>query len=268
MNRSTDIPDVPTAVQKMLPQARIVSITVPDARAMNEDQLRDQAHIAYRQLSEKVQASGLPNILRIWNFIPDLLATTRPGCNRYMAFNEGRYAGMREWFRGAHQLENLAPAASGVGTASDDLSIHALVAADAYQTVQNPMQTPAVQYSSRFGPRPPCFARATRTLNLLLVSGTAAITGEESVPGDADHQIEVTLNNLVQLLKHARVKGDLHAFRQLRVYYPHMSDLAVIQHRCTREFAGVPQIEYLNVDLCRPELRVEIEGVATEVNPQ
>ena len=54
----------------------------------------------------------------------------------------------------------------------------------------------------------------------------------------------------------------LSRFRELRVYYPRPTDLSVIRAELVDAFPHVSRIEYVRADLCRPELLVEIEGVA------
>lgn len=243
--------------------ARVVSIEVTAARSLDEHALHARTLEAYRELARRIATTGGGAVVRMWNFIPDLLLPTSNGRDRYMAFNEGRFEAMCEWFDGEANLLTRAPAASGVGTSSGDLSIHALVSHSPGIAIQNPRQSPAVHYSKRFGPRPPCFARATRCGNLLLVSGTAAITGEDSVTGSLELQLDVTLQNLRTLLTASLGHDDLRAFSQVRVYFPRPTDADSIERRMTDAFGAIP-IELINVDLCRRELLVEIEGVAGE----
>jgi chorismate lyase/3-hydroxybenzoate synthase len=111
--------------------------------------------------------------------------------------------------------------------------------------------------------------RGRRTV---LVGGTASIRGEESVHvGDLHGQTMETFENLRALVRAAygRVsEGDvpeeagLHCFRDLRVYVVRESDVAAVTERVTGAFTSVERVEYVIADLCRPELLVEIEGVA------
>jgi enamine deaminase RidA (YjgF/YER057c/UK114 family) len=255
----------PTApdIASMVSGSRFVATVIANARALDERSLRQRTLDAYRDLARQIDSTGGGAIVRMWNFIPDILSPTTGGRDRYMAFNEGRYDAMCEWFGGRSGLLDRAPAASGVGTSSDDLEIHALVAPEPGLAIQNPRQSPAVWYSKRFGPRPPCFARATRCGPTLLVSGTAAIAGEDSVVGSLELQLDVTLANLRALLRSSLGHEDLKSFRHVRAYYPSASDADEIERRMTDAFGAVA-IEWVQVDLCRRELLVEIEGVASE----
>jgi enamine deaminase RidA (YjgF/YER057c/UK114 family) len=174
-----------------------------------------------------------------------------------MAFNVGRYAAMSEWFHDG--LARHAPAATGVGNPGDDLVIHGLAAPYAGQGVQNPRQTAPTDYSARYGPRPPCFARATRVGHVLLVSGTAAITGEDSVaPDDLSRQLDLTLDHL------AALAGGLANYRSLRAYVPRQADATPVSATLATRVPGIGRVTPIVTDLCRPELLVEIEGVAEE----
>ena len=237
----------------------MASVTVPGAREMDADSLIDATSAAYHDLRRKLADAGGKHVLRMWNYVPALLAPTgrRPGENRYMAFNVGRHAAMREWFAG--DLASHAPAATGVGNPGDDLVIHALAAPYAGTAVQNPRQTAPTDYSSRYGPRPPCFARATRVGRVLLVSGTAAITGEDSVaPDDLARQLSLTFDHLDAL------GGGVRNYRSLRAYVRRPGDAAVVAEGLAELFINATPVAPIVTDLCRPELLVEIEGVAEE----
>ena len=161
-------------------------------------------------------------IVRMWNVLPGLRdtfgaldATIEP----YMAFNAGRLAAFERQLGGEAAQLRSAPAGTGVGFYDDperpprradtfpsDLVIHALAMAQPGVAIENPRQTPARLYSRQYGPRPPCFARATRVgfagRDCLLVSGTAAITGEASqFPDNPLAQLNLTLLNMTALLR-------------------------------------------------------------------
>ena len=253
------LPEVPTGLHA---GTVVESVTVRGARIMDADALADATRRAYHDLRRRLADRGGRHVLRMWNYVPDLLAPTnrRPGENRYMAFNIGRHAAMREWFAG--DIAPHAPAATGVGHPGDDLVIHALAAPYAGVAVQNPKQVAPTDYSARYGTRPPCFARATRVGRVLLVSGTAAITGEDSVaPDDLARQVDLTLAHL------ANLAAGLEKYRSLRAYVPREGDAAFVAAALAGRVPGVGRVTPIVVDLCRPELMVEIEGVAEESEP-
>jgi hypothetical protein len=139
--------------------------------------------------------------------------------------------------------------------------------------VENPRQIPPYKYSRRFGPLPPCFARATIVTppdekTLILVGGTASIRGEDSVHlGNLAEQTHETLENLASLIQKIAGNRDdaassLKRFDELRIYHPNLADRAALRAMIDPAFPNVRDIEYFQADLCRAELLVEIEGVA------
>ena len=118
---------------------------------------------------------------------------------------------------------------------------------------------------------PPCFSRATiATLNgapRLLVGGTASIVGQDSMHvDDADAQLEETLRNLEALIRAAlgdpRSARALERLRDLRVYVARPEDAAAIRSRLDVRCPRADRIEIAISRVCRPELMVEIEGIA------
>src|SRR5262249_47691686 len=125
--------------------------------------------------------------------------------------------------------------------------------------------------SPRYGPMPPCFSRATiASVNgrrRLLVGGTASIVGEDSAHGDDVHaQLEETLRNLEALIEAATGRAEsgnaLTRFLDLRVYCARAGDAATIHNVLTARCPRAERIELAIARVCRPELLVEIEGVA------
>jgi chorismate lyase/3-hydroxybenzoate synthase len=280
--------DVPLPLQPRLPQwaadaiaggrLEMFAAVVPDAAAMAAEPLRAGVAAAYIRLGDAVRASGKTPI-RLWNYLPDPGHVMGPGLDRYMVFNAGRYDGYQQWPDRPNTGRALATA-SGVGIFGGDLTIHCLASPDPAAPVENPRQTPAWRYSTRYGPMPPCFSRATMAdvdgRRRLLIGGTASIVGEDSRhEHDALAQLEETLANLAALIRAARRTAEPEAehkaehdalalarLTDLRVYVVRAEDcqalLPVIQARCP----GARCIELTTARLCRPELLVEIEGVA------
>ena len=140
--------------------------------------------------------------------------------------------------------------------------------------LENPHQTPAYAYDPEHSPQSPKFSRA---LALVLgdyvttwVSGTASIVDSESRHlGDPEKQTEQTIDNIERLISADNftshgLKGagaSLRDLAKIRVYLKRAEDLAKCRAICERRFGSVPTI-YAVADICRPELLVEIEGVA------
>jgi chorismate lyase/3-hydroxybenzoate synthase len=263
------------AAQPLVARADSFTVTVRDAgrftlvtaRVADPSFERCTAE-AYRALADVVRARPPRHPLRFWNHIPAIRRCDEPGLDRYMVFNAGRYAACSDWFGSPDAFERLLPTASAVGHDGHDLVVHALAGDEGGVAVENPRQVPSYRYSRRFGPRPPCFARATSVRRhdgrraTILVGGTASIRGEDSAhAGDLRAQTLETFENLTALVRSAGARG-LSDFESLRVYYVHPADHDAIRRLVADAFPGLTDVEYVRADLCRPELLVEIEGVA------
>jgi chorismate lyase/3-hydroxybenzoate synthase len=251
----------------------LVRVVIPDIRALDILTLQQSVADAYRAVFDHL---GPAHPVRFWAFVPDIHAEMGPELDRYMAFNAGRYAAFSAWFGGREAFGRTLPTASAVGTAARDFYLYCLAVESPGTPLENPRQVPAYQYSRRFGPMPPCFARATRVdrgrESLLLVGGTASIRGEESMyVGAVGEQCEETFQNLASLIQSASGPGaavpahplaPLLAFRELRVYYMRAEDVDSVLDRIKERFTSVRRVELVRAELCRRELLVEIEGLA------
>ncbi len=149
--------------------------------------------------------------IRFWNFIPAIHADMGGARDRYMVFNAGRFDAFASWFGSPQAFSRALPTASAVGIRRGPLVIHALATTANGAPLENPRQVPAYSYSKRYGPRPPCFARATVLADTpgvkggwLLVGGTASILGEDSIHvRDAERQAMETFANLSKLVASA-----------------------------------------------------------------
>jgi chorismate lyase/3-hydroxybenzoate synthase len=199
-----------------------------------------------------------------------------------MVFNAGRFKAFTEWYGPRDAFSRALPTASAVGIREGALVIHAVAADAPGQPIENPRQVPAYSYSDRYGPLPPCFARATLVDSLaggpgrlLLVGGTASLRGEDSIHRDVRAQTSETFENLSKLLAAARAKAgasdadtdidiaaSLAAFSTLRVYIVRCEDADIVREMVMANVPQTTSVEFAQADLCRQELLVEIEGVA------
>ncbi|WP_428939658.1 hypothetical protein [Fontivita pretiosa] len=257
----------------------LACVCLRDAVVAAADALEQRTVEIYRLLREVLSDSPHPWPVRVWNFLPHIHQRMDAQRDRYMVFNAGRFNAYCQWF-GRPNLPQHVPTASGVGHRGSDLVVHCLAAAEPAEAIENPRQVPAIGYSRRYGPLPPCFVRATLLKHprnkrpMLLVGGTASIRGEDSMyPADLPKQTGETLENLRTLLLAARKRAGmpdgpggtdpLAAFRSLRVYHPAIADRPWIAAALQRRFTGlIGPVELLRADLCRAELLIEIEGVA------
>jgi chorismate lyase/3-hydroxybenzoate synthase len=241
------------------------------ARRMPADELRARVADAYVAIGSALDALNRQPI-RFWNFIPDPGESMEGGLDRYMVFNAGRFAGYTRWRGPSSSFGSSLATASGVGTVGDDLVVHCLASEVAGTPVENPRQKPAWQYSPRYGPMPPCFSRATDAVvagrRLLLIGGTASIVGEDSQHcGDVAGQLTETLTNLEALIGAARgpsagAGAPLAQLIDLRVYVARASDAPLIREVLAARCPRAARIDLAIARVCRPELLVEIEGVA------
>jgi len=272
----------PPASLADLDRWRLVQTAIPDCAALDAVTLQQAVADAYAGLREALDATGHSPV-RFWNFVPGIHADMGDGRDRYMVFNAGRFAAFERWFGQAALFTRTIPTASAVGIGSGALTISALGAREAGLPVENPRQIPAYRYSARYGPLPPCFARGTIVSGLgaghaLLVGGTASIVGEASLHDrDARHQALETFENLASLVAAARrqvaalgettadatPRAAFDAFTELRVYIVRDADAPLLREMVTERFGRTARIEFAQADLCRRELLVEIEGLAT-----
>lgn len=253
-------------------QFSLTGLAVCGAATLDGAELEQATARAYRALAGRQRQDPPWHAVRIWNFVPGILSDAGEGLDRYMRFNVGRYRAFCQWFGGTDEFNRLLPVASAVGHAGDDLIIHALWCRNRGTTIDNPRQHAPFCYSRRFGPLPPCFARATLLdvpeEKLLLVGGTASVRGEETVhAGDLAAQLRETFDNLSAVARRAwRLDEPLGCYRQLRVYYVRDQDLGHIKTAVFKRFPRVRRVEFMQADLCRPDLLVEIEGLAARSN--
>lgn len=269
--REAPVRDVGSPVQTTVSgDMALMSTTVPDASRMDPDGLRDEVARAYAAVARALRSTG-HGAIRWWNYLPDPGHMMAPGLDRYMVFNAGRHEGFRRSFGEGASGRQLATA-SAVGITGDDLVIHCLASIAGGRGVENPRQTPAWRYSPRYGPVPPSFSRATIAevdgRRLLLIGGTASVVGEDSMhTGDEQAQTEEIFCNLAALVSAARqcpepAVRSLARMRDVRVYITRGQRASAIEAALRARFPRAARIEIVSAALCRPDLLLEVEGVA------
>ena len=257
------------------PDFALISACLPNLRTMSPADVRVLTAEAYTEIGRALHSlvkTGPHHPVRFWNHIPGVLDDVGDQQNRYMAFNAGRFAAFTTWYGDVDAFDHRVATATGVGNDGDDLIIHCLSARQPGIAVANPRQIAPHRYSRRYGPMPPCFARATRleSTGTLLVGGTASVVGEASAHGgDLPKQFAETMTNLAALAdaaygEAASEAASLARYRSLRVYHPQHADRPALAAMLTGAMPAVNDIEWIHTDLCRPELLVEIEGLATD----
>jgi chorismate lyase/3-hydroxybenzoate synthase len=220
---------------------------------------------AYANLARDISARRR-HPLRFWNFIPDIHGRLGDIGNRYMAFNMGRFAAFLDWFGSPDVFNHTVPTASAVGVEGDAFWVYVLAGDAPGVSVENPRQRPSYLYSRRYGPHPPCFARATKCDATLLIGGTASIIGEQSCHiREIEAQTAETLRNIAEVIHVATARASqqpLAALRDLRIHVNRPEHWPRVLRILSEHPLNPTRVEVVTAELCRAELLVEIEGVA------
>ena len=221
---------------------------------------------SYLRMDALLRRFGFPHWQRMWNY----LARINQGegdDERYRQFNAGRFAAVA---LRSDNHQNL-PAASGVGSGGNQLVLACIAGRRPAWQIENPRQMSAFHYPRQHGPRAPLFSRAALVPNShgaqLLISGTASIVGHESRhPGDVAAQLDETIDNLRALLtetlrQHAPgMNADSLKPESLRVYLRDADDLATVVAGLARWTEPRQPALFVQAEICRRELLLEIEG--------
>lgn len=222
---------------------------------------------AYQQIGSLLTTLDYPYVFRYWNYMADINGQSH-GLERYRQFNLGRQDALLA--QGREVVGNV-PAACALGMESGALSIAFLAGRVAPVAIENPRQLSAYHYPQSYGPRSPTFSRAT-LVNLsgsvcLFVSGTASIVGHSTLhPDDVIAQTRETLINMEAVLAEANQRSAHGAFQladlQFKVYVKHPEHFTQIRAELESRIGTAVQAIYLQADVCRQELLVEIEATA------
>lgn len=235
----------------------------------------DLEQVTQRVYRDLFRAAAGMHLCRVWNFIPDINGSGPSGLERYRAFSRARSLEFERNF-GPDFWRRL-PAASALGSDTDDLVVRFVAASRAPVHTENPRQTPAYRYPPSFGPRPPSFSRATLVPSDgtadVFVSGTSAVVGSESVaPNNTREQLECTLENMRAISRECGLGPDLArgraALRQFSVYLRLPEEQPwVLPALEGRLFGPGDLVNVAKADICRSELNIEIEATIRGVRP-
>lgn len=244
-------------------------IALPESRLAplpGKPLLQQAAESAYRQIFGLLDSLGYPYLYRFWNYIADINAMSL-GMERYQQFNIGRQDAFLAHNRGV--LGN-APAACALGMKEGSLGIAFIAGKTPPLNIENPRQISACQYPRQYGPRSPTFSRATLVPigqeAVLFISGTASIVGHETVHReDAVMQAREAMANIKAVLDEANRQSPDCEFEladlNYRVYIRRPADLALVRAELVRIVGGQCNAIYLQADICRTDLLLEIEAV-------
>lgn len=223
---------------------------------------------AYREIFGALTVLGYPHLVRIWNYVPEINRDTH-GIERYKQFNSARQAAMLASQRPV--TGNVSAACALGASVGSPLVVYFLASASAATSIENPRQVSAYHYPPQYGVHSPIFSRAAvhRDANglALFISGTASIVGHQTLhEGDPAAQTRETLTNIEALLAETnRVTGSREFTLETldcKVYVRHPSELPVIQRELRSALGPSARAIYLQADICRRDLAVEIEATA------
>jgi chorismate lyase / 3-hydroxybenzoate synthase len=230
--------------------------------------LYDATEEAYREILGTLDALGYSHLVRVWNYVPEINRDTH-GTERYRQFNSARQAALLGC--GRPVTGNVSAACALGAAAGSALVVYFLSSHTAPTFIENPRQISAYNYPAQYGARSPVFSRAAVFHEpdgmTLFISGTASIVGHQTIhAGDPAAQTRETLTNIEALLEEAnRVTGSeeftLDALA-CKVYIRHPADLVVIQAELRAALGPTARTVYLQADICRRDLAVEIEATA------
>ena len=235
--------------------------------------IRAAAEQAYREIFATIGRHGAPHVARFWNYFARI-NDDEAGLERYRQFNLGRAAA----FEAAGRVGDVAiPAACALGfTRGEHLTVSFVATRRAGTSLENPRQVNAYRYPSQYGPQSPLFSRAViqpaAEGHLLLVSGTASIVGHATLhEGDVAAQTRETLANLRAVFGEAERQAGAGAFpmreASYKVYVRHPADASIVRRELRAALGPDIDAHFIRADICRRDLLVEIEAVASSAVP-
>jgi len=220
---------------------------------------------AYCSIFDAIDRIGYIHLVRVWHYLPRINAAA-DGLERYRSFNVGRHDAFLSRGR---TFKQHAPAACALGSRSGPLTIYFLAAREPGRPVANPRQWAPYRYPVSYGPRGPVFSRGMVAQSggesWLFVSGTASIVGHETLhAGDANAQAGETMRNLLAVAAEAHASSpgafDTAAIK-VKAYVRHRRHLPELRQHLAQAFGHELAAIYLEADVCRADLELEVEAV-------
>ncbi|GAA4900232.1 FkbO/Hyg5 family chorismatase [Streptomyces coeruleoprunus] len=241
-------------------------------RIPESDDYVDVTEAAYSEALELTRTLGYPHIYRIWHYISRINEENASGLEVYREFCVGRARTLER-----HGIAGDMPAATVIGAHGGGIVLYFLASRSGTQVnIDNPRQVPPYHYPSRYGPKAPNFARATHFAHQgggeqVFVSGTAGILGHHTMhPDDVEAQCRLALDNIAHVIgtRNLSVHGvgpgcTLDDLRAVKVYVRHQADIARVERICREALSPSVDMVFLNADICRSDLLVELEGIVT-----
>jgi enamine deaminase RidA (YjgF/YER057c/UK114 family) len=235
-----------------------------------------------RSLLESVDVH-MDQVIRTWLYLGGIVDEEGP-TQRYKELNRAR----SDFYQEIPFLTKLLPpthrglvypASTGIGTEGRGIMMSAIGLATSRTDIvavplENPRQVPAFDYADCYSPQSPKFSRAMAlscgNYATIFISGTASITDSETQHvGNIEGQTHETLTNIAALISEENLSRhglpglgtSLDGLALVRVYIKRPADYPQTRAVCEQRLGEVPTI-YAIGDVCRPDLLVEIEGIA------
>jgi enamine deaminase RidA (YjgF/YER057c/UK114 family) len=250
---------------------------------LSGDTINESSVKAFESATAILAEEGLTihHIIRQWNYIESIawVEDLKDSEQNYQIFND-----VRAHYYDQSDFKHGYPAATGIGMDTGGVIIDFIALSDSeyvkIQPIMNPGQIDAHKYSELVlegksaNKCTPKFERAKlvsiRNRNYIYVSGTASILGEKTMHvGDVEKQTITTIDNINHLFsRENQEKLGLNfdvtkiQFSHLRVYVKHQKDIPAVEKIC-ESMLNCNSSLYLESDVCREDLLVEIEGVFT-----
>ncbi len=226
---------------------------------------------------------GFGDVVRQWGYVRGFLrvrVTPQGPRQVYQEFNDARRRAY-----GPHAFHHGYPAATGIGSAFGGTVLEFTAVSPRPDSMivplSNPLQRDAHRYRQHIlagaaapgadDKAAPLFERAKLVGDgeggEILVSGTAAIRAETTVPGDALEQARTTVENIRALVSPENLRAHrISSFEiserpsYVRAYVKRREDIPAVRAALRAAFEDGPA-HYLAADVCRDDLLIEIEGV-------
>jgi len=254
----------------------------PDPRP---ESVYDRSLITFEKISQMLAKCNVryEQVIRTWLYLGDIVGP-EGDTQRYKELNRARTDFYRNFSFGmgrtppGHRGE-VFPGSTGIGTSGKGVMMSCIAVETSRPDLmliplENPQQVSAFDYGEHYSPKSPKFARAMAVAAgnsaTIFISGTASITESETrCIGDVEGQTQLTLDNIAALIsgdnfcRHGvpGLGATLDDLALVRVYIKRQEDFEKVRAVCRQRFGERPTI-YAVADVCRPDLLVEIEGIA------
>jgi chorismate lyase/3-hydroxybenzoate synthase len=226
------------------------------------------------------QGHSIEDLLRTWIYIGNITHGHHDE-TRYQVVNAARRDVFRKLKLNSGEVRSRFPASTGIGTQGTSINLGFLScrlrAKSDYRVVslENRRQASAFNYPKEESLVAPLFSRAVAILGtaeaMVFVSGTASIIGAKSVHvADIEQQTIQTLEN-ISILLCERLLSDYDCYPArtglecvvcYTVYVKRRDDFAVVRAICESLLPDRAVATYVEADVCRNDLLVEIEATA------